>query len=453
MENYSTNDIIAVETPSTSSNNYNLKKKYRSNNKTTTYIIFDPSIWQEQSYNHFMSFIRAIINTPSAIAERYARFESSNFTISNIKRYKSGKKSLARTDVTGFDSKGIYQTAIISCTLPHYKVLIPQKLYKILEDNNYDLTFACVKRDPSLSPTCMYVCLIEKNSDPSIEVIVISQAIAKGLNQDQDGDKDACYIPHCFNNDYDARQSYKFKVARMELANAFKQQRTILNKPRYSYSETNLILQYRNPDAFAADEFFKRINGRNATFANEAGASYLEDEKEAHDELLLKINEKNGHKIFTCGSLSSRRGMLVDIIKSGAKADFGQLNMLLEDIGKNQTLFDRIPSMINLCNKYISSGQELRCHGRSMFTIQYAAHDLTVLLGKIFINKICIADYVYFASIASWLFNDASCTLFLEDLIESYELHNNNNNNDDHEQIVNDTVVRNIDDNGDDDGQ
>lgn len=156
----------------------------QSKKKDKSFIIFDPSIWREQSYNHFLSFIRAIILDPkinsSVIMDRYHRFESSHFAISNIKKYISGKESIIRTAITGFDTTGIYQTSIISCTIPYHSVVLPQNLYTMLKDDGYDLDLILVNRDPSLLTTCLYVCSVLVNPDPNIDVVAISDQQSKG---------------------------------------------------------------------------------------------------------------------------------------------------------------------------------------------------------------------------------------------------------------------------------
>ena len=154
-------------------------------NKSKEFIIFDPRIWREQSLNHFVSFIRAVIVMPEAAKDRYTRFEESNFSISNVKKYKSGKESIVRLAVTGFETKGIYQTSTISCIIPHYKTIIPQMLYDLLVEQGYDTSLVCIKRDPSIKSTCMFVCKAERNPDPSFRTIIIPDAISRPMNQDQ----------------------------------------------------------------------------------------------------------------------------------------------------------------------------------------------------------------------------------------------------------------------------
>nr|WDA64769.1 LEF-9 protein [Oryctes rhinoceros nudivirus] len=72
--------------------------------------------------------------------------------------------------------------------------------------------------------------------------------------------------------------------------------------------------------------------------------------------------------------------------------------------------------MLELCNKYITSSQDLSRNGRKQFAALYAAHDLVSLFQYIFINKQVYADYSRFASAGTFLFNKATLELFVRDL-------------------------------------
>lgn len=167
--------------------------------RRTKYILYDPRIWLDASFNHFVSFVRAVISMPGMAKNRYARFEASSFSVSNVKKYKSGKESMVRLLVTGFETKGIYQTSTISCLLPYYVVKIPQKLYDLLEKNGYDMRFGCIKRDPSIKSTCLFVFKLERNEDPTCETIVIPDAISRPMNQDQVSNVCCFLLFKCYN--------------------------------------------------------------------------------------------------------------------------------------------------------------------------------------------------------------------------------------------------------------
>lgn len=391
--------------------------------KSAEYIIFDPSIWREQSYNHFMSFIRAVVASPNVAAERYKRYESSNFSISNIKKYKSGKESIIRTAVTGFETKGLYQTSTISCLIPYYTVVLPQKLYDILDKANYDLDLVLTKRDPSLLQTCMYVNAVIRNTNPTDEVIKISDQQSKGFNQDQDGDKNAIYPKLRVINGYDATQSYKYKISKMELAAAFRSKATLITLPRYLLSETSLLLIERHQKELSqvtnenSRVFFTRTHPHGIRFMNEASAGYLRDEYDDFQKTLIELNKTKQMEFVTIDDILLKTTKLSSIITSQAKGNKDLLDMLLMNISSNTTLSNCKKSMIDLCNKYIVSSQDLSRNGRKQFTALYAAQDLISFNGNIYINKIFYANYMKFASVGLFLFNEASLELFLEDLI------------------------------------
>jgi len=394
--------------------------------KPTEYIIFDPTIWREQSYNHFISFVRAIIMPSNMINERYKRFENSNFSISNIKKYKSGKESIIRTAVTGFETKGLYQTSTISCSIPYYAVIIPTQLYEMLELEGYDLDYVMIKRDPSILTTCLYVCVAYKNPDPTINVIIISDQQSKGFNQDQDGDKNAVYLIRKTNNDYITTQSYEYKIAKLELALQFRNKCTLVATPRYRLSETTLLLMERNRNDLLdtskmpnSIEYFKRTHKHGVRFVNDASSGYLRDEYDDFQRNLMHLNAINELSFITIDDLTLRSNKLHSIITSGAKGNHELLNMFLSNITNMPSLSEYKKNMIDLCNKYIVSNQDLSRNGRKQFIALYASQDLITFNENIYINKIFYANYSFFASAGMFMFNEVSLELFFEDLLNN----------------------------------
>uniref|UniRef100_A0A0C9PLM8 HgbA_0 protein n=1 Tax=Fopius arisanus TaxID=64838 RepID=A0A0C9PLM8_9HYME len=386
--------------------------------RDSEFIIYDPTIWREQSFNHFISFLRAVILTPETAKERYMRFEDSNFAISNVKKYKSGKDSVVRIAVTGFETRGIYQTSTISCTIPYYKVLIPHALYNLLEKEGYDLSLVCVKRDPSIKTTCMFVCMVEKHGDPEHNSLTICDSMAKGLNQDQDGDKNAIYLLPKRCDSYNTTSSYSYILAKLELATAFRKMISLIGTPRYSISETNLMVIERNRNKLMDLIFTQRTIHHGPAFMIDAGCGYLRNEYEEFLERLMSYNKNPNHTYITADDLILKTNRLPSIVTSGAKGRHEHLNLLLNKISDNNTtLSDCEADMIELVNRYIKSSQDLSHNGRNQFASLYAATDLIIMNGKIFLNKVFICDYSPFASCGTFMWSDASLTLFTEDLL------------------------------------
>lgn len=215
--------------------------------KNIPYTIYDTRIWRDQSKNHFNSFIKAVIMKPSVAHTRYERFEKlSNFTISDVKKYISGKESAARTIITGFETRGLYQTATISCSLKHYEIIIPQNLWDTMLVGKYDTSYFIIKRDPSFKSTCLYVVYGHRNPDPQSSTIIISDSLSKPLHQDVDGDKNCIYLfPLMSKNGYDTTNSYAFSVAKIEMGQTLGTMLTLTATPRYQLSETNILLLYK----------------------------------------------------------------------------------------------------------------------------------------------------------------------------------------------------------------
>ncbi|ATY70205.1 lef-9 [Tomelloso virus] len=365
-----------------------------------------------------MSFIRAVIISPDDVSERYKRFALSNFTISNIRQYISGKESIIRTAITGFETSGVYQTSTISCTIPYYVVVLPQKIYDSLAEEGYDLDLTLVKRDPSIWQMCMYVCSIQRNDDPKCLITTISDQQSKGMKQDQDGDKNALYFILKRQNGYDSTKSFNYKISKMEMAGAFRNKRTLIGGPRYILSETSMLKIARNAEDFMHLDFFRKTYKYGIKFMNEASAGYLCDEYDEFQEAMRLHALTETPTYITIDDILLKNDRLPTIVSSGAKGNLDLIDLLLKSISSvdGPSLTNKKTEMLNLCNKYITSSQELSRNGRKQFAALFAAHDLVCLFHNIYINKVCYADYMNFASAGTFLFNNASLTLFVNEL-------------------------------------
>lgn len=409
---------IAATTATTNTTTTTTTPTKKTSNTIPEYIIFDPSIWREQSLNHFMSFIRAVVALPEAVGERYLRFENSNFTISNVKKYISTKESIIRSAITGYETYGVYQTSIISCCIPYYAVVLPQKIYDLLIAEDFDLDLVTVLRHPSIKTTCMYVCSVMRNKDPDVEVITISDQQSVGLNQDQDGDQNGVFFFKKVKNGYDSTKSYKYKIGKMELAQAFRQKQTIIATPRYYLSETSLLKIKRNAADFMHLEFFRRTYKHGIAFMNQAAASYLSKEYDEFQKCLVHHNINEKPTFLSVADLCLQTDRIPSIVSSGAQTNPDLIPMMLNNISpkNSKTLTELKPDMLNLCNNYISSSKELSRNGRKAFAALYAAHDMVALNGNLYINKVPYANYTKFASCFAFSYTEASLLLCLEEL-------------------------------------
>lgn len=393
-------------------------KTKKKSNVYSQHIIYDPSLWRDQSKNHFISLLRAVINMPELVQERYQRFETSNFIVPSLQKYKSGKQSVVRTMITGFETKGIYQTTTMSCELPYTEVLIPQKLYDLMIEE-YDMTYVALKRDPSIKQTCMFVCNAKRNPDPDIDVIVISDVIAKPLNQDQDGDKNGIYVLPLFVKGYDRRDSFIHKLAKFEMSMAFGVSLTAIATPRYSFSENNLLLMKRNARRLLEEnDFFRKTYHKGVKYMLEVGSGYMHEEFKRFCDVLIEYNRHFNDFLITINDLAILTDTLESIVSSGAKGTKETLVLFINNIRTHHTLYDKKDEMIEQMNRYIMSSQELSHTGRKQFISQFAAHDLISMLGKIYMNKVLLADCQTFASIGTLMFNEPSLNAFIEELAE-----------------------------------
>lgn len=385
--------------------------------KKEEYLIYDPTIWRDQSFNHFMSFIRAVILSPEVASDRYACFKESNFVKPQMNRYIRGKESLFRTDVTGNNSEGTCQTATISCLDDFFVVLIPQVLYKELDQLGYDLDFAFLKRDPSIQPTCMYICAAKMNPDSTCMVIVASHWICTGMHLDVDGDKLVAYFLPKKRNGFDLTYSINYIIAKIETAAAFKGKRTDFATPRYFLSETAKITIERNREKFMHIPFFEKTNGYGSKFMNEAAAGYLSDESEVFFKFLSDFIGNEEMQFLTVDDLLLETTKLISIVTSGAKGSIEMIDMLLNGITEDVNLKEKIKEHLKMYDKFIKSGKKLSIDGRKQFAVLCALQDLISYFSFICLDMHLLADYVQFATAPmTFMYNEASLQLCWKDI-------------------------------------
>lgn len=375
------------------------------------YIVYDPSLWREQSKNHFQSLVRAFVNCQKAIVRRYDQFQKSNFKVPSIKEYKSGKSSIVRTAITGFSTRGIYQTTTISCDLPQNEILLPQRIWNLMHEE-YDLSLVCLKRDPCIKSTCMFVCKAVKNPDPDIDVVIINDSIARPMNQDQDGDKNAVYaLPRYVNRHYDRFESFLHKLSKYEMTRAYGEHQTLIGLPRYSFSENARLLIYRNSDwLLKHSEFYRRTHRHGLEYMIEAGCGYLRNEYTEFCQQVRHLNANNNTYCLTVRDLMRETSLIMDVVKSEAKGyaeTLGQFFDKLND-GSHQLSDEHLDGSIEQMNRYISSGQQVRQDGRERFILIYSESELKVSFGTVFLNTKPYADFKPMFSTFAFMFNEAS---------------------------------------------
>lgn len=390
------------------------------NGKDRDYLIFDPSLWREQSRNFFFSFLRSIVTTENEtlINDRYQQFETSTFKCNKIQGYRSGKESFPRTNVTGFTTMGIYQTANISCELERSTCLIPQCLWKLLIDSEYFLDYICLKRDPSIKPTCMYVLRPQMNPDPNIETIIIPAAIAKPLTQDQDGDRNAAYALPKKKNGRDLTLLCTFKLAVKEMERAFNQPLTTIGTPRFSWNETDLIHVFQGSDLVRQNSLYRKL-GKDPTVLLNAICGYYRDEGEQLWNDLLTINraDQNSHYL-TLDDFFGETNELAKVPLSGAKGTLEHLKILKNRFNNPAGIRsqEREAECLEMCDRYVQSSRDLSDSGRNQFTLLHAANDLKTQCGLVWHNHILLVDLSQCALFCPFTFNLASLEACLMDL-------------------------------------
>lgn len=160
----------------------------------------------------------------------------------------------------------------------------------------------------------------------------------------------------------------------------------------------------------------------------QAGCGYLSEEYKKFTNLLNEINGRPIIQTVTLNDILQKTNKLENVVKSGARGHLESLKVLRRNLTSSSKMIDQEKEMLHQMNRYITSGQTLRTTGRQQFISLTAYHDVTIMLGIIYLNKYAFVNYRPFGiSLMTLLFNGPSLREFVKDLRNEC----NNSNNDD----------------------
>lgn len=376
----------------------------------SNYIIYNPTLWKEHTKSQFISFIKAMLLYPALIDDRYAKFEDSNFKVGNIGKYKSGNHSGVRIKVTGFETRSAFQTATISSCLGREYIILPVALYESLSVE-FDLEFCLVIRHPAINNTCLYVVKILKHTDCSIQTITINHHIAKGLNQDQDGDKNIIFL---LRRD---QGTFAEKLARFEIACAFDKEKTLLCENRYSFSENSRLLIYRNSGyLYERSSFYRKTRKYGLKYMLDAGHGFLRNEYKEFCKLIDNLNDQNVYVVTLSDLIGDKSSLIDSIVNSEAKGHHESIQIFRKKLFNSSIVFDDEQHQRDSkkqMNRYINSSIEVRNIGRESFILIIGQQDIKIAAGVVSLNNINYADMKPFAGFLTFLNNYASYDQFI----------------------------------------
>ena len=393
--------------------------------KPKEYLIYDPSIWKNQSINKFICFVRALLDRDSSlelIDSRYKAFTNASFTTPQLSIYKSGKFSLARTCVTGFETHGLYQTSIMSETIPDNVVLIPGVLYDMVSER-FDMSLVAVKRDPVFYNTSLAVFTAKRNVDDTVKTFVFPYGWGIPFHQDIDGDKNTIYFLAKKKAGFDFTQSFDYKLSKYELGKATQRKLSMLATSRYSLSENVRFEIFSNGEAFLQDDtFWQQTKNYGPQFMADAGASYLKAEFEQFKIKLRARFAMLNLRLLTIDDVLMKTTKLRDFVISKSKGNTESIN-LFEKSMRQSALFndsDRMAACISQYNNYSQGNQHLRHHGKEQFIAFYSMQDVVTLANLVYLNKKVLADLSPFPGFYTYVFTEAALICFKNDLFNAF---------------------------------
>ncbi|KAJ8670163.1 hypothetical protein QAD02_001422 [Eretmocerus hayati] len=381
-------------------------KFYESKFNIKYFITVPMHLHHEQSSNYLSSLLKSavLLEKLETVKNRYKRYISGGFLIPNVSRYKSGKDSVFRTDVTGFKTTALYQTSILSEELGVDEIVLPQNTYDEWQ-KTHDLRYVVIKRDPSITSRCAFVVRVKRNEDPSASVILLSALLAVLLNQDNDGDKNGVYAALLFlPKGWCTKYVTSYVLSMLKLSRAHRDRETFTGMPRHAFSEHDRVFMYRHRDSLKEKnpEFFgKYYDAYGPEGLCELGCSYMKSEFDAFRAALSELVKKHRYHIGIKDVLDTSRGGLFDVFRASESKNELVLKKFDDNLRKKLTLDDNSKDWTDTLNNYVLSEKRLKKQGRNVFINFYCGQDLIVLNDDLMHNKTRLADmrnypnYVY----------------------------------------------------------
>lgn len=374
-----------------------------------------PSSWEDQIKNYFMSMLKYLLCDHEKFASTHQYLEKSLYKFGRISTNVSGKFSIIRSGITGLFATGLYQTGTMDSSQHFSDVVVPEKLLKFLDDRFFTDS-ALINRDPSINTTCMYAVDLKKGDG---ETIVISDTIAKPMNQDNDGDRNPLYFisketAHLVTN----------QMARIEILRAKETYITNLALPRLSFSEYARIKLERHRRLYpkselSSHEFLQKRGHLSYDIMIETGCQY--DRKIFMDffECLRKNISEEDMYMISIDDLDPNSVMLSSIYQSGAKGSKEHVDLLLESISAPKS-FDK-EKMFKQMIKYVTSSQSMSIKGRMQFVMLIFLHDVVLTNGLLFMGNQLMADVKPSETSIFAVFNPGSLKCAASDLMNNLD--------------------------------
>lgn len=380
------------------------------------YNVFHPVSWEYQIKNYFISMLKYLITGSNKFDSTYQYLKDASYKFGKISTYISGKFSIIRVGILGLFATGLYQTGTMDSSLKFTEIKVPKTLLEFVSDEYYT-DIALINRDPSIKPTCMYAMRIIPHDG---DTIIIPDAIAKPMNQDNDGDRNSVYLISKSKG-----HLIKTQLARLELYRANQTYITNFSLPRIAFSEYVRIKLYReqhnNPTSKLSTHPFL-IKRKNLTFDEmvETGCQY--DRTlflDFYDCLRESISNEKPYAVGI-NDLVGDSVLLGSIYKSGAKGSADHVRLLFESINSNRSFMDAGEKMFAQMKKYVSSSQTMSAKGRMQFVMLAFLHDVVLTNGLMYLGTKLLADLKPAESTMFSTFNPGSFKCVVDDLISNF---------------------------------
>lgn len=285
---------------------------------------------------------------------------------------------------------GARLTLNIDCSLSPNQVMVPSYIFNHI---NLLTKYCIVKRDPSISNKCLYVCeVLQYESEGS--TIRVNPFIVDGMHADQDGDELSVLF---LQRESDVPTPY-LQAAIMELQKQsweYGKRVDIFNKPKYNFGQHYKYLIYCHNEYFMKNNaFWAKLSGSVSKKLDKIMSMGTMYRKECDEFISQVIAFNNNTKPILMRSMDllTESKVLANVYLSESKGSETHMKEYLKRLLDNEVTTDT--DAIDKFNSNVSSSRQLELEGQNTFNLLFATNSVNLMNSDVYYsNNIIISSY------------------------------------------------------------
>ncbi|KAG8148349.1 uncharacterized LOC118064850 [Chelonus insularis] len=323
---------------------------------------------------------------------KYYQFINDKFKGGSLMQQKSGKLSYMRVRILGVNALGLRMTLTIDNNLGPNDVSIPRHMFDCLD---LATPYVIINRDPSINDCAIYACELLSYRNLNDNTIHVNPYVLEGLHADQDGDDLNVYY---LKRDKEIPSFLMLRATSelLRLSWKYGRRRNVCNQSKYSFGQYHMLLLQLYDNYFQDKSMlwkslsftYQNVSER-AKVLMQLGCTIWRDDIDVFINVLQNFGARICLSLTTVNEMINGTGILLDVIKSGAKGSLEHIKMFTNvlqehtEIGKKNYICNLQQSF----NNYVNASKSISLLGQQLFILLSVFQPLYLLSNDIYIKN------------------------------------------------------------------